>query len=96
MVHVLTVELDDLLDEYGKYLYPLVANYEYGTNNNSVRFFESHDTNLSFLYTLSMNNNTRLNNWEQLLKQYDRCLYFSRRNDDTIFSDTMKHINNRY
>ena len=87
----------DIFDEYGKYVDVLCPYHEnWGKCNNSVRFIESHDTCLSFLYSLSMNDSARLQGYEDCLRQYNNVIYFARRNDNTIFSDKMKDINNIY
>lgn len=87
----------DKLDEYSKYMKCIVANYEYyGRNEETVRFFESHDTNLSFMYTLYMTDNVRLMEWNKITSQYDNCLFYARKDDNIMFSEEMKRINNTY
>ncbi len=85
-----------IFDEYAKYIDVLCPYHENWGKQNSVRFIESHDTCLSFLYSLSMNDSARLHGYEDCLRQYNNVIYFARRNDNTIFSDKMKEINNRY
>ena len=85
-----------IFDEYAEYVDVLCPYHENWGKQKSVRFIESHDTCLSFLYSLSMNDSARLQGYEDCLRQYNNVIYFARRNDNTIFSDKMKEINNRY
>ena len=85
-----------IFDEYAEYVDVLCPYHENWGKQKSVRFCESHDTCLSFLYSLSMNDSARLQGYEDCLRQYNNVIYFARRNDNTIFSDKMKEINNRY
>ena len=85
----------DLLQKYAKYCSPLVAEYD-DWCENSVRFFESHDTYLGFKSSCWMDDNARLDKWMFLLSKYDNCLYYARPYDKTIFSERMKIINNSF
>ena len=85
----------DLLEKYAKYCSPLVAEYD-DWCENSVRFFESHDTYLSFKSSCWMDDNARLDKWMFLLSKYDNCLYYARPFDDLIFSADIKKINFKY
>ena len=85
-----------IFDAYAEYVDVLCPYHENWGKQKSVRFIESHDTCLSFLYSLSMNDSARLQGYEDCLRQYNNVIYFARRNDNTIFSDKIKEINNRY
>lgn len=74
---------------------PLVQDYQL-FNSERVAFFESHDTQRSFMNTLWMNDNIRLEKWETLLSQTDYAIYYAHVDDNTIFSNKMKEINNKY
>ena len=85
----------DILEKYAKYCSPLVADHD-DWCENSVRFFESHDTYLTFKSTCWMDDEARLDKWMFLLSKYDNCLYYARPYDNTIFSERMKVINNSF
>lgn len=85
----------DLLQKYAEYCSPLVADTD-DWCDNSVRFFESHDTYLTFKSTCWMDDDSRLDKWMFLLSKYDNCLYYARSFDNTIFSERMKIINNSF
>ena len=86
------------MNEYSNYMYVLSSEYDCSTSDNSrnVKFIESHDTNLHFKTTLWMNDDVRLNKWENLLHKYDNVLYYARPFDNTIFCERMKNINLSY
>ncbi len=102
-------EKPQYLEQYAKFVCPILENFEWW-GHSAVRYFESHDTNLSFLRhdILGMQENHRLNEWENILRADKNAigLYFPRNypgkvedgkgEDRTIFSDRMKQINNYY
>ena len=84
----------ELMDKYSNYTNILISDHDYcPSNEKSVVFFESHDTYFSWGYTKNLNDNDRLNKWNDLLNKYDKCLFFSRPFDKLIFSEEMKRIN---
>lgn len=92
------LQSDDLSRMYYEQhnILPLVQDYQLWGYKHRMAFFESHDNHRSFLNSLWMNDAIRLQKWEELLRQSDFCIYYAHRDDNTIFSNTMKDINNRY
>lgn len=84
---------DNLIKEYSKYLYPLCHKGNAWGYQKTVRFFFSHDDELSFIRRLAMNNQAILNEWSDLVRMYDNSIYFSRKDDPITFSKEMKEIN---
>ena len=74
-----------LLDEYSKYMLTLVEKNAGGNNgDNSVVFFESHDTYLGWKYTVNITDTERINKWNDLKKEYKNTLYYARPFDKTL------------
>lgn len=74
---------------------PLVQDYQLFNDKNRVAFFQSHDNHRSFMNCLYVDN-VRLEKWENLLTQTDFAIYYAHVNDNTIFSNIIKKINNKY
>lgn len=83
----------EILNQYSEFCLPLISAYDNFDCNNCVRFFESADTYKSFLYTVGMTDEHRINSWNEITNRYDNCIFYAREWDKLIFSDRMKQIN---
>ena len=83
-----------LLKEYEQYMIPILKYEECWENKNRIAFCESHDTCLSFMYSLHMTPQQRINGYAECLKRYPHALYYARQDDSTIFSEQIKTLNN--
>ena len=75
----------DLLKEYDKYIGTLVEDKTCEIQPNSIVFFESHDTYLSWGYTRKYDRNTCLNLWRDLVNNRRHHIIYFERPDQTLF-----------
>ena len=87
---------DKQLEEYSKYIVPILHYSQWYGHANAQYYFENHDTVLSFMMNLYMTNEVRLQQYETALKRGGDVLFYARQNDSLIFSNEMKELNNRY
>ena len=87
---------DGQLNEYSKYLIPIVHYGQWYGHKNKCSYYENHDTVLSFMLNLTMTREKRLQEWEQSLRESDYALFYARKMDDIIFCNEIKEINSKY
>lgn len=86
----------NLFDDYARFIYVLSEYKPYRNKNKAIVFFESHDTYNTFKSTRWMDDNSRIYEYEKLLKEYDNVLFYARPFDSLIFSDRIKEMNRKY
>ena len=85
-----------LFNDYANYCDVLTNFVPYENKNKRVAFFESHDTYYTWKSTCWMNDDERMRQYEQLLREYDKVLFFARPWDKLIFSDRMREVNSKF
>ena len=84
------------LEEYSKYVVPILHYSQWHGHKNSQYYLENHDTVLSFLMNLYMSSHVRLNEYENALRREGDSLFYARQNDELIFSEQIKNLHNTY
>ena len=87
---------DEQLNEYKQYMLPIIHYGKRWNEKGFCKYFETHDDVMSFMRNLTMTYDRRLNEWENVLRSSDVCLFFARRNDEIMFSNDIKILNNKY
>jgi len=94
-------EKKEIIDKYEKYIDVLTefSGNSYNLNSQRTLFFiESHDTfnDENMGYTRKWDMNKIVNEYEFLVRDFQKVLFYARPNNNTWCSDRIKNINNTY
>lgn len=87
---------DYQLEEYSKYVVPILHYGQWYGHENGQYYMENHDTVLSFLMNLYMSPQVRLTEYENALRRNGDTLFYARQNDELIFSEQIKELHVQY
>lgn len=94
-------EKKEIIEKYQKYINVLTefSGNSYNLNSQKTVFFiEGHDTFLDkqMGYTSKWTMDKIVNEYEFLVRDFQKVLFYARPNDNTYLSDRIKYINSRY
>ena len=83
----------DLIDKYCQYI-GVLTNCEGSNRDRIVSFVESHDSNLDFGYTKTVDSCQIAREYRNLANYYENTLFYARPFDDTWKTDIVRQANN--